>query len=204
MSARYDRSIRASRSRLVSAAKVVLPLIGLALLSTMFLISDRADPEAALPYAEVDVDELAAQPRLSGANYATVTEDGTELSLRARKAVPDLNGKLSAEGMELIWQTREGMRADLIAEKGVSDPTTDQITLSGGITMTTSTGYRIITPELTASTDRSVIVAPQEVRAAAPFGQLTAGSMRLEAPETGAPHVLHFTDGVRLIYKPEE
>ena len=39
-------------SRLVTWAKVALPLAALAILSTLFLLADRIDPTAAIPYAD--------------------------------------------------------------------------------------------------------------------------------------------------------
>ena len=46
------------------------------------------------------------------------------------------------------------------------------------------------------------IVAPEEVNAFAPFGQLTAGAMDLSRADEAGDHLLNFTDGVRLIYQP--
>lgn len=197
-----DRPPRSGRSQLVTAAKLVLPLIGLALMSTLFMMSKRTDPEAAIPYASVDVDALSAQPQIGGASFATVTEDGTELTLRARQAVPGTDGSFSAEALELVWQRPGGLRADLVAAEGRSTDAA-QIALSGGVVMTTSTGYRLSTDHLSAATDGSTLSAPGEVRAAAPFGDLTAGAMALRPGADGA-HVLDFTGGVRLLYKPQE
>lgn len=194
----------AGRSRLVAGAKIILPLVALTLLSTMFLISDRAAPEDAIPYAEVDVVERAREPKLTGAEYSGVTEDGTALALRASEAVPKGGDGAHASDLALVWQTREGLRADLVADQAQSLPGEGRIALSGDVTMTTSTGYRITTDRLLARTDQSVINAPDEVRAAAPFGNLTAGSLQLDRPAPDAPHVLDFTGGVRLIYRPEE
>lgn len=195
------RPARSGRSQLVTAAKLVLPLIGLALMSTLFMMSKRTDPEAAIPYASVDVDALSEQPRIGGASFATVTEDGTELTLRARQAVPGDTG-FSVEALELVWQRPDGLRADLVAAEGHSTDAA-QIALSGGVVMTTSTGYRLTTDNLSAATDGSTLSAPGEVRAAAPFGDLTAGAMALR-PGAGGAHVLDFTGGVRLLYNPQE
>lgn len=194
----------AGRSRMVSAAKIVLPLAALGLLSTLFLISDKADPDAAIPYAEVDVEARAREPRVTGADYAGVTAGGTALELRARDAVPGSDGAIAASGLELVWQTRDGMRADLVAASGRSDPAAGVIALSGGVVMTTSTGYRLSTDLIETSTDRSRITAPGAVQAVAPFGEITAGSLQLEQGAEGGPHVLDFTGGVRLIYTPQE
>ena len=76
--ARVDR-----HTRLVGWLKVILPLTALAILSTLFLVARRVDPEAALPYAEVDVEDLAREPRMTAPTYAGTTEDGAALTLSA-------------------------------------------------------------------------------------------------------------------------
>ncbi|MGB3251218.1 MAG: hypothetical protein WBB13_18855, partial [Tabrizicola sp.] len=73
--ARVDR-----HTRLVGWLKVALPLTALAILSTLFLVARRIDPEAALPYAEVDVEDLAREPRMTAPTYAGTTEDGAALT----------------------------------------------------------------------------------------------------------------------------
>ena len=70
-----------SHSRLVGWLKVALPLTALALLSTLFLVARKIDPEAALPYAEVDVAERIREPRMTAPTYAGVTEDGATLTI---------------------------------------------------------------------------------------------------------------------------
>ena len=64
--ARVDR-----HTRLVGWLKVALPLTALAILSTLFLVARRIDPEAALPYAEVDV-RFSERPEGSTSKLSTV------------------------------------------------------------------------------------------------------------------------------------
>lgn len=198
------RSVSASRSRLVGAAKLVLPLAALVLLSTMFLISDKADPDAALPYAEVDVQELTREPRLTRPEYAGTTRDGSALVLHAAQAVPGEGGALRADRLALRLDTPEGLTATVAAAAGGLDPASGQITLGGGVQIDTSSGYHLTTDHLVAATDQSTLTAPGPVAAQAPMGQITAGSLQLVRPEGAATHVLDFTGGVRLIYHPQE
>jgi lipopolysaccharide export system protein LptC len=76
-------------SRLVGGLKVVLPIVALGLLSTLFLLSDPPDPDRALPYAEVDVAQLARELRLTQPRLAGVLPDGREVTLVAEAAAPD-------------------------------------------------------------------------------------------------------------------
>ena len=52
-------------TRVVGWLKLALPLAALVILSTLFLVADRIDPEDALPYAKVDVEGLARAPRMT-------------------------------------------------------------------------------------------------------------------------------------------
>lgn len=193
----------ASRTRLVNALKVVLPLGALVLLSTMFMISDKVDPDAAIPYAEVDVEALTHEPRLTSPTYAGTTRDGTALTMRAGRAVPGEGGAIRAEGVSLQVQTPEGLSADLRAGSGGVAAGGKQIDLSGGVLVSTSTGYNLRTEQIAAETADGRLIAPGPVTAMAPFGQIEAGAMALSRPDGGQAHVLDFTGGVRLLYQPQ-
>ena len=67
---------------------IILPLTALAILSMIFMVSRQPDPDAAIPYAEVDAESLAREPRMNTAEYSTVTDDGTRLTLTADTAKP--------------------------------------------------------------------------------------------------------------------
>ena len=52
-------------STVVAWLKVALALIALAMLSTLFLFSDKIDPSDAIPFAEVDIADRIREPRLT-------------------------------------------------------------------------------------------------------------------------------------------
>lgn len=191
-----------TRTRIVRSLRVILPLLALALLSTLFLFSREPDAESRIPYAEVDAEAMAREPRLVAPEYAGVTDDGARLTLRASSAAPGAEGG-RADDLRLDWQRADGMMADVTApEGGLSD---GHVRLGGGVLMTTSTGWQMRTPRIDAATDRSEILAEEGVEAEAPFGRIAADTMRLSPVDDGAPDgasVLNFTGGVRLIYQP--
>ncbi len=55
--ATYDNTY----SRVVAWLKILLPLLALAILSTLFLVARTIDPAQNIPYADVDIDELDAR-----------------------------------------------------------------------------------------------------------------------------------------------
>lgn len=197
--ARADR-----HTRVVGWLKVVLPLAALAILSTLFLVARRIDPEAALPYAEVDVEELAREPRMTAPTYAGTTSDGASVTLSADEARPAAEGSpAQAAGLRLDLATPDGGRTELVAADARMDDTAKELVLSGGVTVTTSTGYRLETAEVAARLDRTGLESRAPVRATGPAGEITAEGMVLSQDNrTPGAYVLVFKGGVRLVYQP--
>lgn len=197
--ARVDR-----HTRLVGWLKVALPLTALAILSTLFLVARRIDPEAALPYAEVDVEDLAREPRMTAPTYAGTTEDGAALTLSASEARPAAEGTpAKAAGLRLELATPDGGQTELLAAEAVMDDATRQVLLSGGVVLTTSSGYRLETAEVAAKLDRTGLESRAPVVATGPAGEIRAESMVLSQDNrTPGAYVLVFKGGVRLVYQP--
>lgn len=197
--ARVDR-----HTRVVGWLKVVLPLTALAILSTLFLVARRIDPEAALPYAEVDVEDLAREPRMTAPTYAGTTEDGSALTLSADEARPASEGSpAQAAGLRLDLATPDGGRTELLAADARMDDTAREVVLSGGVALTTSTGYRLETAEIAAKLDRTGLESRAPVRATGPAGEITADGMSLSQDNrTPGDYVLVFKGSVRLVYQP--
>ncbi|RJE83344.1 hypothetical protein [Paracoccus onubensis] len=190
-----------TRTRIVRWLRVLLPMLALVILSTMFLFSGGSDTEPEIPYAETDAESMAREPRMIAPEYSGVTEDGAELSLRASQISPAQDAGGSADGLRLDLRRPDGLAAQLTAPAGAMDD--ELITLQGGVTMATSSGWYIIAEKIDTATDRSRMVATEGIGATAPFGKLTAGAMELQAgAEQKDSAVLNFTDGVRLIYQP--
>jgi lipopolysaccharide export system protein LptC len=191
-------------TRVVSWLKVALPLTALAILSTLFLVADRIDPDDALPYAEVDVEGLAREPRMTAPSYAGTTTDGASLTLTAEEARPGAaNAPATARGLRLDLATPDGGTTELRAASAVMDETARQLLMSGGVTVTTSTGYRLETAEVAAKLDRSGLESRGEVVATGPAGEIRADRMTLRQDnQTPGSYLLVFNGGVRLVYRP--
>jgi lipopolysaccharide export system protein LptC len=190
-------------SRIVSWAKVVLPLAALVILSTLFLFARTIDPEDAIPYAEVDVAERIREPRLTAPTYSGVTSDGSALTFQALEARPaGDNGPARAEEMAVRVTTPDGGQADLSAAFGTLNTEAGLLTLAGGVTLITSTGYKVETEAVEARLDRTGLMARSDIRAEAPMGQITASGLTLQpVPDTGE-YVMTFSGRVRLTYQP--
>lgn len=197
--ARYDNL----HSRLVAWLKIALPLVALALLSTLFLVSRTIDPSDAIPYADVDVEDRIREPRMTAPTYAGVTSDGAALTLTADAARPDAGDGATATALRARLATPDGARTDFVAQNGRLNTATRLLTLEDGVEITTSSGYSITTEALTATLDRTEVTSAGAIAAVGPLGQINAGTLRI-TEDGAAPgsYVLVFKDRVKLIYRP--
>lgn len=192
-------------STAVAWLKLALPLLALGILSTLFLVSRRVDPETAIPAAPVDIADRVREPRLTHPVWAGMTDDGAALTVTAAEARPKGGGSgdATAQALRATLETPDGGRVELAADRGRIEDDGTRMTVEGDVVVTTSAGYRIQTETLEARMDRTGLDAAGAVIATGPAGRLTAGSMRLtEATERPGSYVLVFNHGVRLLYNP--
>ncbi|MFQ6550949.1 hypothetical protein AAD018_001220 [Aestuariibius insulae] len=188
-------------SRFVNWAKVVLPLAALALLSTLFLIARGPDTSAEIPYADLDVEDLARDPRISDAYYSGLAADGTRIAISAGTARPEGDG-FEVQGLSARLERDLGLVLDLEAETGQLDRDSETARLAGPVRIVTSDGYRMVTSALTADLATGAVLSDSDIEAEAPFGTITAGQLEIEAaPPVGSGRIV-FKDGVKLIYQP--
>lgn len=193
-------------SRLVAWLKVLLPLAALAILSTLFLVSRTIDPSDAIPYATVDVEERAREPRMTAPSYAGVTSDGAALTVTAAEARPDSGdsgGTASTISAELT--TPDGAHTTLTAGKGQLDDAMRQLVMGGGVEIRTSSGYQVTTEALTGALDRTEVTSGGPVTATGPLGEIAAEAMEIrQDPATSDTYVLVFKGSVKLVYRPAQ
>lgn len=194
-------------STVVAWLKVALPLIALAILSTLFLVARTVDPSDAIPFAEVDIEDRIREPRLTQPTWAGVTDDGAALTIAADEARPQQSDTAGASANALVvdLKTPDGGSAKMFAGRGVLDSTNNALAMDGGVKITTSSGYEMTTEAMTAALDRTSLISESAVEGFAPAGQITAGGMEI-TQQSDAPgqYLLVFKNGVRLLYKPTE
>ena len=199
-----DMAVTDRYSRLVLWLKVALPLAALAILSTLFFAAETLDPEAAIPYAEVDVDRILSEQGVSGPTFGGVTETGVAIAMMADSVRPgETDTQLQATNLVAGLDFPNGGRVDVESTSGSVDSSNQVMTLFGGARLESSTGYVVETERLVASIRDGNVTAPDTVRATGPVGDLTAGSMEVSRSKTDNTHLLVFKDGVRLIYQPK-
>jgi lipopolysaccharide export system protein LptC len=192
-------------TRLIAWLKVVLPLLALAILSTLFLVARTVDPESAIPFVDVDVADRLREPRMVEPTYAGVTSDGASLFLTAAEARPDKGPDSPGRATSLSGslETPDGVRSDIIAAQATLDTPGRKVILSGGVEISTSGGWKLQSDTLTAATDQTDLEARTPVTASGPAGTLTANTMRLtQNPKDEGRYLLVFNGAVKLIYVP--
>ncbi|SEN22664.1 lipopolysaccharide export system protein LptC [Palleronia salina] len=190
-------------TRRVAFLKVALPLVALAILSTLFLVADRRGTGNEVPFSSVEMDRLIVDQQISGPNYAAVTDDGGAVTVTARSVSPGAEGtqRGTAENLLATLEDPSGSRIDLSAPGGNFDPVTGDATLNQGVALRSSDGYRLEAEGFDLDAARMRVTSEGTVEGTGPPGDLTAGKLTVRR-EDGA-YVLNFTDGVKLVYDPK-
>ncbi len=186
---------------IVILASILLPMAALALLSTVFLFARVPSQETVIPYAELE--EIAREPRLSGARVSGVAADGSVISVSARTARP-MGDILTADSLSAVIDSIDGTHIDIRAGTGEINNAERTARLTGLARIETSNGYEMETAGISADISTGRIVSDGALEVQAPFGSLTAGQLIIETPEGGNGQVMLFQNGVRLVYTPKQ
>lgn len=192
-------------SRMISVLKLVLPLSALVLMSMVFLLARQVDPGRAIEMAEIDVEERARDPRISGARFAGVTDDGAALRIVTETARTDPLAVLRFQvtGLELYLDGPRGESLQARADSGAIDRGAGGFSMDGRVEVAASPGYLLQTGRVTGLLDSTRIEVPGTLTGQAPAGDMTAGNLLVTAdgPDASA-YKLVFSGGVRLLYQP--
>lgn len=191
-------------SRLIAWAKIVLPLLALALLSTIFLLSDRREPMETVPFAEALQDGETTREGISAPYYSGKTSGGDLLTMSATRARPQPGGGILAEDLAAAMRLTDGSEILLDALSATLSDDSDAALLEGGVRIRSSAGYVLSTEAMTTALEHIEAESLGPVTGDGPLGRLEAGRMRITTPEGGEAVQLLFTEGVKLVYQPPE
>ncbi|MEM8654451.1 MAG: hypothetical protein AAGF36_06870 [Pseudomonadota bacterium] len=191
-------------SKLVAWLKVVLPLTALALLSTVFLLSRNIDPMTAVPLAEAEIEERLIGQQITAPFFSGTSTSGDRISVSAGTMATATGHHNAATDLAAHIDLTGGTRVVLFSDRGAFDMGVGASSLEGNVVITTSTGYKLNSEELLTDFERMTVESPGPVTGTGMTGTLEAGRMRLEKTEDGDNAHLIFTNGVKLVYRPEE
>ncbi|WP_299045006.1 hypothetical protein [uncultured Tateyamaria sp.] len=191
-------------SRLVAWLKVLLPLTALALLSMLFLLSRNVDPVASIPFAETEIQERLRGQQITAPFFSGTSKSGDRVSVSAGTMATAGGARNAATDLAAHIDLTGGTRVILFSDRGEFDMSAGASLLEGNVVITTSTGYKLNSEELQTDFDAMTVTSPGPVSGTGLSGTLEAGNMRLEKQaDTGNAHLI-FTNGVKLIYRPQE
>ena len=191
-------------SQVIAWLKVLLPLAALALLSTLFLLSQSREPLENVPFATaLQAGERAAQG-VAAPHYSGTLQGGELLTMTAVHARPLQGDDILATDLSARVQTNDGGEIRFDAVQATIHDADREALLEGGVRFESSSGYVLTTKRLLSALDKVAAESLGPVQGEGPLGTLEAGRMRI-APlgESGDVQIL-FTDGVKLIYRPPE
>jgi lipopolysaccharide export system protein LptC len=192
-------------SRLIALLKVLLPLMALALLSTLFLLSRNQTITTEIPYADPSIQNRQSGQQITEPFFSGSTDTNDRIFVSATRLVTTGSNTGQNEIEEVFAQidTPGGTRIQLEAKKGTVNLNTRLLQLQGDVVFTTSTGYELRSDLFNARTATLHVHAPGPVTGLGLFGTLDAGAMTLHQTKgQESPH-LSFNNGVRLLYKPK-
>lgn len=198
------------RHRLSRALRLILPLGGLGLLSTVFMLSDNIDPSRAVDLSDLELTEIAREPRIGAARFAGVTADQAELSVMAVSVRSPVDPQAS-DPIQLFLESpdgharfNDGSHIDFRAQSGQIDQQARLLTLSDSVWLKSSNGYQLDMERLLVQFDRTNLQATGGVFGHGPAGEIRSDTLVITAigDEQGG-YLLDFRGDVRLIYQPQ-
>lgn len=191
------------RSRVVALFKVLLPLTALGLLSTLFLLSRKADPTAPIPFAEREMADRMRDQQITAPFFSGTTDQGDEIIVTASLARPGGDGTpAQATDLNARITMVDGVRMTLTSDTGSVAMDKNIATFSGNVVITSTNGFVVRTELLKTTLNGMNGDSPGKITGTGPIGDFTAGQMQIrEISEGGALHML-FKNGVRLLYDP--
>lgn len=193
--ARRDR-----HTRRVRMLKVGLPLVALAIISSLFLFSRSITLDGALPFAEVDIADRLREPKMTQVRIATTSENGAVIDIEAATITPIGQTQAKASTAFGTITALTGQITTVQAALIDYDESAALAALTGGVQVRAS-GYTMTTDALDVNITDAQADSRNTVNAIGPLGTLDAGRMSIRQTPQGA--VVVFKSGVRLLYTPK-
>lgn len=192
-------------SQFVLAAKIILPLLALGLLSSLFLLSGAPEGEQTIPFSEIELEEIVEGQRVMRPHYRTVLDSGATARFTAESARPDMTDPDRFMATEITGQIiqLDGIQIDIRGAEGVMDSDTRTIRIEGGLRLARTDGFTLSTEGAEARLDGQWAETTSDVIVLGPGLTLSAGRAVVEPDPVSGGREVVFTDGVKLVYTPQ-
>ncbi len=193
------------RSKVVAVLKVGLPLVAVAMLAALFLISETDRPGGALVFSAGDMAALGEGMRVTQPVFSGVTGEADRFRFTAEVVAPDAAPPTRADVTALEGQIdfEGGPRVDLSAARAALDLESQRMTLEGPARVETADGYAFAAGRVELDLRAGALEAAGAVAGDGPMGRIEAGRLSVSPPEgDGEGRRFLFRDSVRLVYDP--
>lgn len=193
-------------SRIIGAAKIVLPLVALGILSLLFVLSRPSRQGEPLRFVDVGLEEMVQDEHLARPDYRSVTETGGNLRLKAEdmRPVPDTEGIYTGRVLQGWIDGSDTVSYTMTSETGRLNEAEGRAWLVGSVRLVRNDGHTALSEEIEIATDLSRLMSPGKIHAFGPLGTLDADSMEmLGRPDLASGTLTVFRGNVRLLYDPK-
>jgi len=196
--------LRLSYSTLVRGLTIVLPLVALALLSTIFLVARSTPQDSSLPFVREFRDRgPLEQDEVRAPFYTGATQEGDAVTVRADRLRPEIGApeNARAERIRADIDFLDGTSLQIVSDTGFFDAGENELRLDGNVILRTSNGYDLYTPDMVADLSRREARGSSDVRIEGPAGTIDAGAFAIRRAGDDDLEVF-FTNRVKVIYLP--
>jgi lipopolysaccharide export system protein LptC len=192
-----------SYSFFIAWVKTLLPIVALGMLSTIFLFSGKVDVTQSLPYAELNVEDIIREQRITEPYFTGISEGGIEFALSAAYATPNASQPsiLNVSKLRVEFKTPQGNTAEITAGLGEMNTETKNAKISQGVNLASKLNFWITTETLDIDFNDSYASTNGPFKGVFSLGSIESGNMVLKMI-TGDQQII-FTNGVRMLYNPK-
>lgn len=193
---------RRASTRAVRVLRYLLPAIALFLIGLVVAWPQLMGSGGGLIAPMLTVDQIngADVMRMLNPRYVGRTSNAEPFEVTAASAHldPSRPNRIHLDELAADIATAGTRQLRLLAVSGIYDRDTADVSLSGGIELTTSDGYRFETPSALLKLDHGRVVGQEPIAGSGPSGTIAAE--RFEFRDGG--EVLHFNGRVRVTLHP--
>ena len=192
-----------SYSFFIAWVKTLLPIVALGMLSTIFLFSGKVDVTQSLPYAELNVEDIIREQRITKPYFTGISEGGIEFALSAAYATPNASQPsiLDVSKLRVEFKTPQGNTTEITAGLGEMNTETKSAKISRGVNLASKLNFWITTEALDIDFNDSYASTNGPFKGVFSLGSIESGNMVLKMI-TGDQQII-FTNGVRMLYNPK-
>jgi lipopolysaccharide export system protein LptC len=192
-------------SRVVAVLKVGLPLIAVAMLAGLFLISEDGRGGGELVFSPADLAALGEGMRVTRPVFSGVSATEDRFRFTAEEVTPDAAPPTRADFTAPAGRIdfADGRGVDLSARTGALDLESQLLTLEGGLNVRSTDGYDFAADRVEVDLAAGGLSAAGSVAGEGPMGRIDAARMTVSTPEAGnGARTFLFEEDVRLVYAP--